>query len=88
MPNLNEVSAFDPKRLALMLAHLPEGSIVFALGPTGPVVASPKSEPPVIGGFVYDGDRVEVWSGSQYLILGQLVEFDGKPAMKWHIGLP
>lgn len=79
---LKELAAFDPKRLAKVLQNLPDGALVVGLEAWGPTVALPLPRgDPIVGGFYYHDQTVDVWTGSGYQVLARLIEWDGKPML-------
>jgi hypothetical protein len=82
LTNIDQLAAFDPKKIALLLQNLPDGVVVYGLSPTGVSAAWPRPtapHKPVSGGIYYCEDQIEIWSGESYVPIAKLAEWDGKP---------
>jgi len=81
---IDSLAAFDPAKLAMMLANQPSDARVVCLMPTGPVIAREKGNGEIMGALVYEDDKVYVYCGGEtYEQVAQLSEFDGKPYLCW-----
>ena len=79
------LAAFDPAKLAMMLANLPSDARILELTPLGPLIARPKSKDDIAGQFVYEDTKVFVCCGDKYEQIGELASFNGKPYMTWRM---
>lgn len=82
--NISDLAAFNPKKLAMMLNHLPDGAVIYGLSATGPWIAMPKPsqfEEMIDGQFYHDGDSIVTWTGSDFVLLAKLTEWDGNPVL-------
>lgn len=84
METIASLAAFNPAKLAMLLANQPADARIVGVNPTGPIIATPKADNNVTGQIVYEGDKLYVYcGGSDYEKVAQLYEFDGKPCMRW-----